>query len=180
MITISTCLSAAMLFFALESTKEVSENNSSEIFTTHNSAFTTEDSEVNIYNNDFIKEFKIRNSLRTVELVGLQDDVLSNISAAMKAGSSKELIKYCNNNLEIKLDGKTSNYSISQAEMILRDFFLNNPPKGFDYIHQGSSPEGLKYTIGTYKVDGGSYRVVMVIKKSGSAFKIDTINFSRE
>lgn len=109
-----------------------------------------------------------------------QDQTLSNIGAAMKAGSSKELIKYCNNNLEIKLNGKTSNYSISQAEMVLRDFFLSNPPKGFDYIHQGSSPEGLKYTIGNYRVEDGSYRVVMVIKKAGDAFKIDTINFSRE
>lgn len=109
-----------------------------------------------------------------------EDGTLANISTAMKAGSAKELIKYCNNNLEIKLDGKSSNYSKAQAEVVLKDFFLNNPPKGFSYIHQGSSPEGLKYTIGTYQVDGGSYRVVMVIKKVNNDFRIDTINFSRE
>ncbi len=109
-----------------------------------------------------------------------QDEILSNISTAMKAGSSKELIKYCNANMEIKMDGKTSNYSVSQAEVILKDFFLKNPPKGFQYIHQGASPEGLKYTIGTYTVDGGKYRVVMVIKKVKDQFKIDTINFSKE
>ena len=62
-----------------------------------------------------------------------QKDVMDNISTALRAGSSKELIKYCNNNIEIKLDGKSSNYSISQAEVVLRDFFLKNPPKGFDY-----------------------------------------------
>ena len=109
-----------------------------------------------------------------------QDEILSNISTAMKAGSSKELIKYCNANMEIKMDGKTSNYSVAQAEVILKDFFLKNPPKGFQYIHQGASPEGLKYTIGTYTVDGGKYRVVMVIKKVKEDFKIDTINFSKE
>jgi len=109
-----------------------------------------------------------------------QDDILANIGTAMKAGSSKELIKYCNENLEIKVNGKTSNYSISQAEVVLKDFFLKNPPKGFQYIHQGSSPEGLKYTIGTYALEEGSYRVVMVIKKIKNEFKIDTINFSRE
>lgn len=113
---------------------------------------------------------------------GLQNppDVLDDIRTALRAGSSKELIKYCNDNIEIKLDGNSSNYSISQAEVVLRDFFLNNPPKGFDYIHQGSSPEGLKYTIGTYRLDEGSYRVVMVIKNIKGSFKIDTINFSRE
>ncbi|MEQ8470107.1 MAG: DUF4783 domain-containing protein [Marinoscillum sp.] len=109
-----------------------------------------------------------------------QEEILANISTAMQAGSSKELIKFCNTNLEIKMDGKTSNYSIAQAEVILKDFFLKNPAKGFQYIHQGASPEGLKYTIGTYSVEGGSFRVVMVIKKVKNEFKIDTINFSRE
>lgn len=109
-----------------------------------------------------------------------QDAVLVNISTAMKAGSSKELIKYCNSNLEIKMDGQTSNYSIAQAEVVLKDFFLKNPPKGFTYIHQGTSPEGMKYTIGSYTIDGGKYRVVMLIKKVKEDFKIDTINFTKE
>lgn len=109
-----------------------------------------------------------------------EDETLNNISAAMKAGSSKELIKYCNDNLEIKINGKSTNYSKSQAEVVIKDFFMNNPPKNFRYIHHGSSPEGLKYTIGTYTVSNGSYRVVMLIKKIGSNFRIDTINFSKE
>ena len=109
-----------------------------------------------------------------------QDAVLVNISTVMKAGSSKELIKYCNSNLEIKMDGQTSNYSIAQAEVVLKDFFLKNPPKGFTYIHQGTSPEGMKYTIGSYTIDGGKYRVVMLIKKVKEDFKIDTINFTKE
>ncbi|XOV92440.1 MAG: DUF4783 domain-containing protein [Bacteroidota bacterium] len=109
-----------------------------------------------------------------------EDETLNNISAAMKAGSSKELIKYCNDNLEIKINGKSTNYSKSQAEVVIKDFFMNNPPKNFRYIHHGSSPEGLRYTIGTYTIANGSYRVVMLIKKVGSNFRIDTINFSRE
>ncbi len=113
-------------------------------------------------------------------LFSQEDETLANISTAMKAGSSKELIKYCNDNLEIKVDGKSTNYSKSQAEVVIKDFFMNNPPKNFKYIHHGSSPEGLKYTIGTYTVSNGSFRVVMLIKKVNSGFKIDTINFSRE
>ncbi|MFY0599919.1 MAG: DUF4783 domain-containing protein [Cyclobacteriaceae bacterium] len=109
-----------------------------------------------------------------------QDELLADISSAMGAGSSKELIKFCGDNIEIKIDGKSSNYSISQAEVVLKDFFLKNRVKSFSYIHQGSSPEGLKYTIGSLELDESSYRVVMVIKKQGSDFKIDQINFSRE
>lgn len=109
-----------------------------------------------------------------------QDSALENIGKAMKAGSSKELIKYCNANIEIKVNGKSSNYSLARAEVVLRDFFLKNPPKGFQYIHQGASPEGLRYTIGSYSMAKGSFRVVMVIKKINGNLKIDTINFSKE
>ena len=89
-------------------------------------------------------------------------------------------LAFLNSNLEIKMDGQTSNYSIAQAEVVLKDFFLKNPPKGFTYIHQGTSPEGMKYTIGSYTIDGGKYRVVMLIKKVKEDFKIDTINFTKE
>jgi len=109
-----------------------------------------------------------------------QKDILSQVETAMRAGSSKELIQYCNNTVEIKLDGKTSNYSKSQAEALLKDFFKRNPPKGFSYIHQGSSPEGLLYTIGKFSFEEGSYRVVMFIKKVRDEYRIDTINFSKE
>lgn len=109
-----------------------------------------------------------------------QDELLENISAAMGTGSSKELIKFCGNNIEIKIDGKSSNYSIAQAEVVLKDFFSKNSVKNFSYIHQGSSPEGLKYTIGSLELEETSYRVVMVIKKAKTQFKIDQINFSRE
>lgn len=109
-----------------------------------------------------------------------QDDVLANISTALGAGSSKELIKYCGDNVEIKINGKSNTYSLPQAEVVLKDFFLANPARSFRYVHQGSSPEGLKYSIGTLEMDGGSYRVVMVIKKLNGAFRIDQINFSKE
>lgn len=109
-----------------------------------------------------------------------QDETVRDIGIAMKAGSSKELIKFCNKTVEIKIDGKSSNYSKNQAEVILKDFFSKNPSKGFTYIHQGASPEGLKYTIGKYSHEKGAYRVVMFIKKIDDIYLIDTLNFSKE
>lgn len=109
-----------------------------------------------------------------------QDETIQDIGTAMKAGSSKELIKFCNNTVEIKINGESSNYSRNQAEVILKDFFSKNPPTGFSYIHQGASPEGLKYTIGRYSHESGAFRVVMFIKKIGDTYLIDTLNFSKE
>ncbi len=110
----------------------------------------------------------------------IQDETIEDIGLAMKAGSSKELIKFCNKTVEIKIDGESSHYGKNQAEVILRDFFSKNPSNSFNYIHQGSSSEGLKYTIGRYVHDNGSYRVVMFIKKIGDSYLIDTLNFSKE
>jgi len=109
-----------------------------------------------------------------------EDATISEIGTALKSGSSKELIKYCNETVEIKIDGQSSNYSQAQAEVVLRNFFTKNPSKNFTYIHQGSSPEGLKYNIGRYAHDNGTYRVVMFIKKIGDNYLIDTLNFSQE
>ena len=109
-----------------------------------------------------------------------QDETLKDIGTAIKTGSSKELIKFCNETVEIKIDGESSNYSKAQAEVILRDFFQKNPPSNFSYIHQGASPEGLKYTIGRYAHENGAFRVVMFLKKIGDNYLIDTLNFSQE
>lgn len=110
---------------------------------------------------------------------GGEDLTVKDIGTALKAGSSKELIKFCNKTVEIKINGESSNYSTTQAEVILKNFFLKNPPKEFNYIHQGTS-EGLKYTIGRYTYEGGAFRVVMFIKKIGDKYLIDTLNFSKE
>ena len=109
-----------------------------------------------------------------------EDATIREIGVALKSGSSKELIQYCNKTVEIKIDGQSSNYSQAQAEVVLKKFFGQNPAKNFNYIHQGSSPEGLKYNIGRYVHENGSYRVVMFIKKIGDNYLIDTLNFSKE
>lgn len=108
------------------------------------------------------------------------DNTLELIGSSIEAGSAKELIKFCNATVELKMDGESSNYSKAQAEVILKNFFQKYPPSSFQYIHSGSSPEGLKYTIGHYTHSGGKYRIVMLIKKIGSEYLIDTINFSQE
>ncbi len=106
-------------------------------------------------------------------------DNIKNVENALRAGSAKELIKYCNETVELKIDGKSSNYSSNQAEVVLRSFFQQNPVVGFSYIHQGSD-QGLKYSIGKYSMEEGSYRVVLFFKKMNGRYAVDTLNFSKE
>ena len=103
-----------------------------------------------------------------------------NVAVALKTGSSKELIKYFNAVTELKIDDKGANYSKVQAESVVKDFFTKYPASGFTYIHKGSSPEGLKYNIGRYTYEGGSFRVVMLLKKAQEKYVVDTISFNKE
>lgn len=109
-----------------------------------------------------------------------QSPVINNVRAALKAGSAKELVKNFNNTVELNFDGEKSSYSRTQAEFVLKDFFKKYPPSDFEYIHQGSSQQGLTYVIGKYSFEGGSFRVLMYIKKISDSYLVDLIDFSRE
>lgn len=116
----------------------------------------------------------------SVTISKAQNEVINNVRDALKTGSSRELSKHLNNTVEISIDGEKASYSRNQAEFVLKDFFNNYPPKGFRYVHQGSSKEGLKYTVGTYTYSRGEFRVFMLIKQFGGAYLVDKIDFNRE
>ncbi|WP_109832792.1 DUF4783 domain-containing protein [Reichenbachiella versicolor] len=103
-----------------------------------------------------------------------------NVQLAFHSGSAKELVKYFNKITEVKINNVGSDYSITQAEPVFRDFFKQNPPTTFEYIHKGQSPQGLKYNIAQYVSNNKSYRVVMLLKKNGQNYYVDTINLSEE
>ncbi len=109
-----------------------------------------------------------------------QADVIANVKASMKAGSSRELVNYFNDIVSLNVDGQKSNYSKTQAEIIMRDFFKANPPTSFDYIHQGNSKEGLLYTIGQYTHPNGTYRVYMLLKSFNGKYLVDTLDLTKE
>lgn len=109
-----------------------------------------------------------------------QADVINNVRASLKAGSSKELVKSFNTTVELNFDGKKSTYSRTQAEFVLKDFFKKYPPTDFQYIHQGASKQGLTYVIGKYFYEGGSFRVLLYIKNFNGKYLVDLIDFSKE
>lgn len=109
-----------------------------------------------------------------------QSDVLNNIKAALIQGNSKELLKYFNEMGEISLEGEKRTYPKTQAEFVLKDFFRKYPPQNFEYIHEGSSNDGLKYAIGKYSYGKGSFRVYILMKLVKGNYLIDTLDFSEE
>lgn len=111
-----------------------------------------------------------------------QEKEMGEAEAAIKIGSAKELAKHFNDNVEISFEGKKSNYSKTQAEFVLRDFFSKNEanPNNFENYHRGNSGKSLNYSIVKYSSKNGSFRVFMKIKQLQNRFVIDSIDINKE
>ncbi len=124
--------------------------------------------------------FAISITLLSVFSLTAQDRTWDDIEVLLKNGSSKELVKFCGNTVTMKMNGQNNTYSKPEAENRLREFFSNNPPTNFSYVHQGASTEGLKYSIGKYSMKDGSFRVVMFLKEKAEGFQLESISLTKE
>lgn len=109
-----------------------------------------------------------------------QGEIINEVKEAIKTGSSKEIAKFLNANVDVTLDGNMQSYSKTQAEFVLKDFFKNNPPSSFTIVHQGASKGGLPYAIGQYISKDNTYRVWVRIKDTGNKYLIHEISFIKE
>jgi len=85
------------------------------------------------------------------------------IILAFKTGNSKELGKYLNVNVELAIVENEDVYSKTQAELLLKDFFVKHAPTNFIIIHEGGK-EGSRYAIGTLTTNKGDFRVYFLLK----------------
>lgn len=103
-------------------------------------------------------------------------DITDEIVNALKNGSSSELAKYFNANIELAILDKEDIYSKAQAEVIIKDFFTKNKPKGYTKSHQGGK-EGSKFVIGNLTTSNGVYRVYFLIKDVKGKYFIHKLRF---
>jgi hypothetical protein len=74
---------------------------------------------------------------------------------------------------------KSSNYSKSQGELIIKDFFTNNGVKSFDVKHKGNNDSG-DYCIGTLQTKNGSYRTTVYMRMKGNKQVIQDIRIQQQ
>ena len=109
-----------------------------------------------------------------------QDTIFGPFKDAIKAGNSKDMVKYLNQSVDMNLDGEVNTFSKTQAEFALRDFFKKHPPKDFSIVHTGSSKGGLQFAIGRYLSNGENYSALIRVKEVDEAYLIHEINFVKE
>ncbi|HBS85226.1 MAG: hypothetical protein A2W91_04675 [Bacteroidetes bacterium GWF2_38_335] len=116
--------------------------------------------------------------LVTISSFGNPNALPDEIILALKTGNSKTLAKYFDANIELKILEDEDIYSKTQAELILKDFFIKNKPVDFKILHDGG--EGVKYAIGTITTSKGSYRVTVMYKVSDGQPLVKTLRIEEE
>jgi len=112
-----------------------------------------------------------------IQPISAQSSISADVSGAIKDGNSKDLAKYFYSSIDLTVPGNEGNFSKSQAEQIVKDFFSKNPPKSFVINHQGTSGDGSQFFIGTYSTVSASYRTYFLIKKFSDTPYIQQIQF---
>jgi hypothetical protein len=92
--------------------------------------------------------------------------------SGLKNGNAATVAKHFESNIELTLLNHSSAHSKAQAEMVLRDFFNKKKVKGFELKHQGTSPEGSKYFVGTLQTESGNYSTYIYGKNTNGFLSI--------
>jgi hypothetical protein len=131
-------------------------------------------------------KFELRRSLLAILVITLglpafaQTDIINDIKSAMKTGNSKEIVKYFHDVVELGIISDKVDYSKTQAEFIMKDFFKKYPPTDFQYAHKGASPDGARYAMGKYLHDKGSFGFYLVMRPVNGKYLIESLNFYEE
>jgi hypothetical protein len=108
------------------------------------------------------------------------EDVIKEIVTAIQSMDAKKLTGYFSAKVDLDVSDINGNYSKTQAEIIMRDFFKNNPVISFTLNHEGESDDGSQFFIGTYKTAAKNYRVYTLLKKESDRLLIQQLQFDEE
>lgn len=90
-------------------------------------------------------------------------EVIKKVSAALQAGNAQELSKHFTKTVELEIMGEENFYSVTQAEILLKNFFEKSSPTSFKINHQGVK-EVSSFAIGTLTIKTGNLRVSFFMK----------------
>lgn len=108
-------------------------------------------------------------------------DIFGPAKAAIRSGNAEDLGKQLNQSVSVELNGKQATYSKAQSEMVLKDFFRDNPPADFNVVHTGSSQDGaLQFAIGKYTSGKNTFSVLIRIRATGKVRLVHDISFVKE
>ena len=102
-------------------------------------------------------------------------DIIDDVASSFKDGNASEISKYFSSNVGITVLEKEGTYSVSQSQLILKDFFAKHPPINVKIIHKVLSNPEYKLGVILYHSTKGIFRISFDLKKTGGNFNITQI-----
>ncbi len=96
--------------------------------------------------------------------MSLVADIPDDVAAAIRTGDAHKVAGYFADNVDLKVLEQENIYSKAQAELILDDFFVKHPVKGFTIVHKSVPKNDSQFAIGTLETTNGKYRVHYLMK----------------
>ena len=111
----------------------------------------------------------------------LQVDIGEQLAAHFKLGNSKEIAKNFSSSVELIIIDQEDVYSKAQAEQILKDFFIKNPPFKVSILHQLNNTP-FRLVILSQQTKSGKFRVTisMALKKPSNTFLITELRMEAD
>lgn len=111
-------------------------------------------------------------------LVSFKSGILPDLIKSLKTGNAHETASYFDNTVEITTPDKSTSANKQQAEVILQNFFSDNPVKDFKVLHQ-SKNESSEYCIGTLITSNGVFRTTIYTKEKNGQPLVQELRFEK-
>ncbi len=102
------------------------------------------------------------------------------IAKALSSGDAATLAEYFDENVELIVLDDEGIYSKSQAEQVVKKFFVEYPPKSFKLVHKGTNNKALYYCIGDMRINDETYRVSFYSKQTDNGLLIQELGIEEE
>lgn len=112
----------------------------------------------------------------------LQADIVDDLGVQFKNGNSKEVAKHFAPSIELLIIDEEDVYSKAQAEQILKDFFVKNPPSKTSIVHRLTNNPNYRLGILSLITKNGKFRVTITLKlaKSANVFLITELRIETD
>ena len=107
----------------------------------------------------------------------LKVESIDPIIEALDQGSSSQLAQYFDTSIQLNLNGKQGNYSRSQAEQVLKEFFRKNPPDSFSVVYSSQKKARINSYVGNYQSFNRAFKVFLKVSEKDNSLRLYSLEF---
>jgi hypothetical protein len=110
----------------------------------------------------------------------IDTDPIDKTAELIKQGNIHELAKNFSSTIELTIMGEENNYSNTQAETALNDFFSQHQPQSVKILHRISSNPNFRFAVIILTTNNGVYRTSFSLKNVKDHFELTELRIEAQ